>query len=1407
MRRDKSQSLPRTAYRYPAVTGGAFVSVAFLTALLASPTAASAVPLKPAGNTANLVLVCRFNGDSSDTYNSTSMTPSKTWWQSLMNAFNADDSTGEFKRYVGAASNGKVSVDSVFPQNSNGTLEYLDIDMNQSDYEGAPTDAQLFDSISRAFAAKYGSYDMTQANIDSDATTIDNVMVVMQTGSGDTFTSHQGEGSSIGGCKLNGLNVGSYEVIPSSRVGGVIGSLDAVPAHEYLHTYDALDLYRKVPANSSEKPAAYWDIMASASPTLLPLAVTSEDMGFGTINLVDAGEHNLGTYGTSNHAVAFKSPLNDNEYFVAEYRQGDLTASNGYVADKRLGNKGGFDTSKLKDGVVVYRVNPKYGTFERGGDGTGNTVNDYLYVFRPNDTAATHAGGDSLGTVESANLKAGSSIGSSDMSKGISDGAMCYSDGSNSGIVLKVVSAGNGSAKISIEKPDYDSLGLWNAVNGGNATIAAAGVTKVQTAAVGSRVYGLATGYKLTKLYELKDGAWTQIYSMDLSDSSIATDGKRLVLAGLDGNGFVHTEQWVDGENNSQSDISGYKLKSTRLSSYNGRISITSVTEDGTSVITGTFEDTTDYLLTEDANEILRIPGSNIVDAVMIDHDTLSVSDFASSNLTTYTFDADRGAWQKADTKRVSPRDSSSASFGGKTLLLTNSSSFGGKPSLRSVSNGTVSDVACDVLAANDSAVLSSDSAGFAMTVIHQDNGVMSAVVYRSIDGSSWTAEGSNVASPIMYASNVARLDGNDYCLTAADGVATLRSHASSDAPKATHTVRYVTGTDASIPNATVDDGDALPLPADPTRDGYRFLGWYDSETGGNRLDGTNAVTSDITVYARWERIIPTYTLNYDLNGGNGTIASVTLNEGDKVKIPATDPTRDGHKFLGWFTKSDGGDKVTADTVMSGNMTLYAHWERIIPTYTVTYDVNGGNGSIAQASVKEGGKVTIPAEKPTKDGYKFLGWFTAPDGGDKVTSDTVVNGDMTVYAQWERIIPTYTVRYDLNGGDGTIAPASIKEGEKVAIPTDPTRGGYKFLGWFTASTEGDKVTADTVVNGDMTVYAQWERIIPTYTVSYDVNGGNESYRDATVSEGGKVTLPADPTRDGYKFLGWFTERNGGSEVSSDTVVTGNMTVHAHWERIIPTYTVSYDVNGGNGSYSPTTVKEGEKITLPADPTREGYEFLGWFTAPTGGDRVTGDTVVTDTMTLYAHWDEIETTFALTYDTDGGEHIDSVTLADGDKLPLPTPARRGYTFLGWYDAKTGGNRLVPGTSTISGNMTAYARWQKETTGENTNAGGNTNGNGNTNTETNGNTGSGNSNENTGSNIGNGSNGSNGSTSHDDNLLGNVTGGKDGKNDGTENGKLKLPTMLQQTGVTVSIFAAIGAAIGAVAAIVAAIRKRK
>lgn len=1090
MRQHKSH-LPSS--RSPIVPGGTLLSAAALAALLSAPTAASALPLKPAGNTANLVLVCRFKGDTSDTYNATSLTPSKTWWQSMTNAFNADDSTGEFKRYIGAASNGKVSVDSVFPQDNAGTLDYLDLDISASDYKGASTDTQLFESISKAFAAKYGSYDISKANIDSDSSTIDNVMVVMQTDSADAFTSHQGSGASAGGCKLNGISIGSYEVIPSGRVGGLMGSLDAVPAHEYLHSYDATDLYRKGSAASTEKPAAYWDIMASASPTLLPLAETSQDMGFETIDTVDSGEVTLGTYGQSNHAVAFKSPLNENEYFVAEYRQGDLVTSNGYVADKRIGNKGGFDTSKSKDGVIVYRVDSRYGALNRGGDGTGSTVNDYIYVFRPNDTANNHAGGDSLGNIESANLAAGKSIGSSDMTKGISDGALCYSDGTNSGIVLKVVSAGDGTAKIQIEKPDYSSLGLWDAAIDGKATFPADGMTSVQTATVGNRVYAMATGYNITRIYELQDSQWKLVNDFAISDASMATDGNRLVIAGIDSNSYIHIEQFLDGVNNASDDIGGIPMQSVHMSSNNGKLYLTGVGQDGTSVYSYAFSDETLWIDTECRE--LDTTGTSIVDALTVDNDTLIISDFSTNETTVYKLDSN-GSWIKKSSISNSPRNATSGTYDDKTLIAVNSSQLGGQPMLYTLADGKLTKVDTDIFQKNDAVTLTSDSNGFVMTVTRQENGVMTAIVYRSTDGTTWTESGEQVASSITAASNVSHLDGTDYCLAISDNTATLRTHSSPDSPtpspKKTYTVKYDTGTDAVITDSTVEEGSDIALPADPTRDGYTFIGWYDSKDGGNKVSAGTKITSDITLYAHWEKVIVNRTLTYDTNGGDTTIDSNTVQNGGKVILPSSNPTRTGYKFVGWFDAKEGGNEITSDTIVSNDMTIYAHWERIIPSYKLSYDTNGGNESYDAVTVKEGEKAKLPAA-PTRDGYKFVGWFTEKDSnGEQVTQDTVVAGDMIIYARWEKIDDDCTLTYDTNGGD-PIDSVTVKRNSIIPLPI-PTRSGYTFLGWYTKRDGGTILKPGfTTIQNDMTVHAYWRKN------AENTNTGNTNTGDNTNS--------------------------------------------------------------------------------------------------------------------------------------------------------------------------------------------------------------------------------------------------------------------------------------------------------------------
>ena len=1131
MRQKKSHST--TSRRSYVVLGWTFMSAAALATLLAAPNAASALPLKPAGNTANLVLVCRFKGDTGDTYNATSLTPSKTYWQSLTNAFNADDSTGEFKRYINAASNGKVSVDSVFPQDNNGTLDYLDIDMSESDYKGASTDTQLFESISKAFAAKYGSYDISKANIDTDSSTIDNVMIVMQTDSADSFTSHQGSGASAGSYKLNGVSIGSYEVIPSGRVGGLMGSLDAVPAHEYLHSYDATDLYRKGTAASTEKPATYWDIMASASQTLLPLAVTSQDMGFETIDTVDSGDVTLGTYGQSNHAVAFKSPLNDNEYFVAEYRQGDLTASNGYVADKRIGNKGGFDTSKSKDGVIVYRVDSRYGALNRGGDGTGNTVNDYIYIFRPNDTSKNHAGGDSLGNIESANLAAGKSIGTADMTKGIADGALCYSDGTNSGIVLKVVSAGDGAAKIQIEKPDYSSLGLWNAAIDGKATFVSDGMTSVQTAVAGNRIYAMSTGYNITRIYELKGNKWTFVNDFAMSDASMASDGSRLVIAGIDSNNYIHVEQFIDGNNNAMSDIGEYPIQSVHMSSNNWKLFLTCVDQDGTMARSYAFSDETRWIDTE--NRQLDVTGASMVDALTVDNDTLITTDFSTNETTVYKLNSNDD-WEKKSSIVNSPRNATSGTYDAKTLVAVNSSNLGGQPTIYTLADGKLTKVDTDFFQKNDQATLVSDSNGFAITITRQENGVMTAIVYRSTDGETWEKSGEQVASSITAASNVSHYDGNDYCLTISDDMATLRTHSEPDSPapepKKTYTVRYDTGTNETIADSTVDEGDEINLPADPIRDGYRFLGWYDSKDGGNKISAGTKATSDITLYARWEKIIINRTITYDTNGGDTTIASKTVQDGDKIILPNSNPTRTGYKFLGWFDAKDNGNAITDDTIVNSDITLYAHWERIIPSYTVSYDTNGGNEHYSSVSIQEGAKIQFP-ESPTRDGYKFLGWYDSKDGGNEIAGSSVVTRDMVLYAHWamDAVDDDCTITYDSNGGNETYQATTVKRNSVIDLPT-PTREGYTFLGWYDAKDGGNRLTQGvSVIKNSMAVYAHWSKNIAGG--GENTNTGNNTNTGASTNTGSNTSGNANGSANTDS-----TTRTGTGSTSPDDNLTG-----------------------------------------------------------------------------------------------------------------------------------------------------------------------------------------------------------------------------------------------------------------------------
>lgn len=130
-------------------------------------------------------------------------------------------------------------------------------------------------------------------------------------------------------------------------------------------------------------------------------------------------------------------------------------------------------------------------------------------------------------------------------------------------------------------------------------------------------------------------------------------------------------------------------------------------------------------------------------------------------------------------------------------------------------------------------------------------------------------------------------------------------------------------------------------------------------------------------------------------NGGEVTPNYKFINSGDSVGDLPT-PTRDEYMFVGWYTEADGGEKITEDTVITEDVTYYAHWKEVIH---VTFDPNGGTTQTNLKLVLSGEKIgQMPT--PRRNRYTFIGWFTEQDGGEKITEDTIITGDITYYAHW-----------------------------------------------------------------------------------------------------------------------------------------------------------------------------------------------------------------------------------------------------------------------------------------------------------------------------------------------------------------------------------------------------------------------
>ena len=348
------------------------------------------------------------------------------------------------------------------------------------------------------------------------------------------------------------------------------------------------------------------------------------------------------------------------------------------------------------------------------------------------------------------------------------------------------------------------------------------------------------------------------------------------------------------------------------------------------------------------------------------------------------------------------------------------------------------------------------------------------------------------------------------------------------------------------------------------------------------------------------------------MNGGNivGCIAnqggglflsdgSFTMNAGSIVGCSTPNRLTTGEAFHGGiyaFGPMANRDTTGVITLTGGlikNNGRYA----INAAYHTTIYANGGE-VYGGVYLNQSSKITCLAED---NGITAFKGKTVIGGTSSVYPSHVdwglFYGGLDIYGNTTGVIVTY------KDGDSEYAKQVLPSGTLATRPDAPAATpGCTFGGWNKADGTAWDYASDKVTD-NITLYAKWAA--NTYTITFDTAGGSE-IAPITQDYGTVITAPKAPTREGYTFIGWDTE-------IPTTMPAENMTVTAQWE--INQYTITFDTNGGS-EIAPITQDYGTAITAPANPTREGYTFMGW-------DKAIPETMPAENITLKAKWKDIE----------------------------------------------------------------------------------------------------------------------------------------------------------------------------------------
>lgn len=475
-----------------------------------------------------------------------------------------------------------------------------------------------------------------------------------------------------------------------------------------------------------------------------------------------------------------------------------------------------------------------------------------------------------------------------------------------------------------------------------------------------------------------------------------------------------------------------------------------------------------------------------------------------------------------------------------------------------------------------------------------------------------------------------------------------------------------------------VDDGVTAPTTRIPGKAGHKFTGWYEDEACTQLFDFDAYFAQDektsVIVYAGFEvdedAIIQ---IIYYVDGNVAHTQNVTA---QTSASDADAPHKAGHKFTGWYedeacTKPfDFGAYFKSS--LRNTVSVYAGFEEIADVL-LHYSVDG---EIAHTQTVAYDTTASDFADPDKGGYTFIGWFEdaaceTPFDFESYFAQTDKAAETTVYAAFEEIIEIF---YYANGA--LFATQTVDDDTTAAIPNEPGKAGYSFVGWYDREGDGAELFDFEAYfaseqKTDVNVYAHFERIAEdAVQISYFADG--QPWRTQTVRDG--VATPEDipdPTKTGYIFKGWYEDETFETPFDLEAFMAeqdkSSIAVYARFDAICVKLT--YMSQGAEHDAVEVTIKSSEPTV--AVPTKSGYEFIGWFEdeaceIPFDYQEFFANyfTAGASDVTVYAGFARIATITYLADEALPDTQTQTVTRAT-DAPKFLTPSKPGYDFVGWY----------------------------------------------------------------------------------------------------------------------------------------------